>query len=640
MANKSHEKTAKEYESDIRFLRKQLNNALEKYDEAKAALLDQKLKRSDFFSKMNHEIRTPMNSISGYSDLLLFETTDKKLQNYAMQIKSASNRMMTIFSDMVDLSNIESGLAFLNEQEYSVETLVKSLVHSTRLEASLKGIDFRIHIATNVPCWMYGDFVHIKQIILNLLDNAIKHTVNGYVFLDITCEKIEKDCKLCFIIKDTGSGMNQTHKEDLEQAIKCFDANVPYNQAAMGSGLITSCHFSKLMHGGIAFSTRYGKGSTFICTILQRIINPTPLTTDFIHSLEWDMNKILSAPLAKVLVVDDSKVNLSVATNLLTRFDIKADMANGGYQALRMLEDKKYDMIFMDHMMPDIDGIETTEKIRSKKGSYYKLLPIIALTANATDEARHLFIERGFNDFMSKPIERDIINDMLYKWLPKSKISSKEDPMHKEQFQDKFTIAFEKAGIDIDAGLKYSGQDMDHYIEILKTLRNECNDYISRLTIASESFDLKTYAINAHSLKSVLGTIGAKSLSEYAKEHEFKSKEGDVAFVTQNSAELISRFKRLVDLVNDIITSYDIDNAVSTAPIEKENISTEHIEEALLKVSANIEDYEVDTALEIINNLKNYKLSTDVYNLLDDIEEKIDDFDYDDAILKLNNRNN
>lgn len=633
MANKSSEKTPKEYEKDIRFLQKQLNNALEKYDEAKALILEEKLQRRDFFSKINHAVRTPMNSISGYSDLLLFESIDEKQLLYAKQIKSSTNRMLSLFSDIVDLSNIEAGLAFLNEQEYSVETLLKTMVHNARMEASLKGIDFRIHVDTNIPSMLFGDFVHIQQVVNNLIDNAIKHTVNGYVFLDIICEKIDFGCRLCFIVKDTGCGMNSSQREALENSIRNFNPKSPYIHRDMGPGLITSCYFSKLMNGEITFTSKYGKGSTFICTISQKIINPISLTSHFIHSLEWDITKILSAPSAKVLVVDDSKVNLSVAANLLKCFDINTDTSTGGYSALRMIEETKYDIIFMDHMMPDIDGIETTEKIRSHKGSYYKSLPIVALTANATDEARHLFIEHGFSDFMSKPIEKDIINDMLYKWLPKSKISSKEDPMHKEQFQDKFTIAFEKAGINIDEGFEHSGGIMEQYVEIIKTLCNESNNYITNLSLFSESKDLKNYAIYAHGLKGALATIGATTLSSYAKEHELKAKEGDIAYVTKNSSELISRFKRLIDLINDIITSYDLDNASEASVLEENKaMSLEEIQEELKIVKENIENYEVDVALEILNNVKKHKLSVDMINLLESIEGKIDDFEYGDAI--------
>lgn len=635
MSDKNTTKTPEEYEKEIKFLRKQLNTALSSYDSLKAELELSKSQRSTFFSNLNHEIRTPMNSLLGYSDLILYEAEDKKLLEYAKSIKSASNKVLHIITDLIDLTNIETKTAFFNEREYSVETLIKTLVHTIELEANLKDIELNVHIDNNIPSWLFGDISHVNQIIYNILENAVKFTSKGYVSFDVSASVEDEIATLNFTVKDTGTGIKSSDITRIKEAIDNFDPAKSLITNAAGLGLTISNYYATKMDGYITFESKYGKGTNFLCSIKQKVISNTPLSLDFINQIERNSSKILTSPTAKVLIVDDSKVNLSVATNILKRFDIDADTITNGFDAIRMIEEERYDLVFMDHMMPDMDGVETTEKIRAKKGSYFKSLPIVALTANATDEARHMFMEHGFTDYMSKPIDKDIINDILYKWLPKSKISTKEDTSRTEKFKDKFTIAFEKTGIDIDLGLSYTGNDMDGYIKIIKSFIKESDTYVENLVNSCNEGDLKNYGIFSHGAKGALASIGAKNLSDYAKEHEFKAKEGNLEFVKKNYLELVNRIHHLALAVKDIVKSYDIDK--NEKQIEKKNpITPAEISLSLNSAKENIADYEIDVALELLNNLKKHNISNDIFELLEDATDKLDNFDYDGAVDTIN----
>ena len=623
-----------QYENEIAFLHKQLDTVMLEYDKLKSRINFDNQFRSSFYSKLSHEIRTPMNSLSGYSDLLIMESKDDKILSFAKSIKSSTNRLLNTFSNLMDLYNIESGLTHLNNQEYSAETLIKTLIHDARLETNLKNLELQVHIKGNIPSCLFGDFTHVRQAINNLIMYSIQSTSNGYIYIEISADTRNRDACLNILIKDTGTGMKPEERNKLRATLSDLNIQSSFTNTDSDFSLIVTKYFCKMMNGDLSFMSKYGQGTSYICTLHQTITDESPLSEDFISSIEDGSDKKLSAPNAKVLIVDDSRVNLSVALNLLKFHDIKAETSANGYQAIKMVEGNKYDLVFMDHMMPDIDGIETTERIRSLKGSYFKSLPIIALTANATDDARQLFMEHNFSDYMSKPINKAILSDMLYKWLPKSKISLKDKTDNNDTFHNKYTLAFEKAGISIDDGLTYTGGNMDMYMSILKTLSSEYDNYVLNLTTSLENNDLANYGIYIHSVKGALASIGATTLSNFAKELELKAKSGDGVFVHGNADEMLVRFSTLINAIRKIIESYDTDNMTDDEDL-KEQIPEENICHNLLTVKDFINDYEIDKAMEIINSLRKYALPHKVYELLKKLENLIDDFEYDEAIEEI-----
>ncbi|MBQ1194251.1 MAG: Hpt domain-containing protein, partial [Lachnospiraceae bacterium] len=257
--------------------------------------------------------------------------------------------------------------------------------------------------------------------------------------------------------------------------------------------------------------------------------------------------------------------------------------------------------------------------------------------ANSTDDARNLFMEHSFSDYMSKPIEKEILTDMLYKWLPKTKIIFKEYDMKKESFIDKFTIAFEKAGINIDKGLSYTGDNMDMYITVLKTLYKESENYMSNLKNALDTHNMHDYGICIHSIKGALASIGAAALSELALELELKAKAGDDAFIVANHNAFVIKFEKIINDINQIIISYDLDNSKREKKT-KENLSHNEMNKNLIAVAENIKDYEIDEATKILNNLQTYNLDNSLEELISDILEKIDNFDYELAVSLIENR--
>ena len=640
MDNKNdYESIIASQKKDINFLRKQLDAAISAYNTLKQDSASNKNYITDLFSKINHEVRTPMNSISGYSDLLILESSDSKTLEYAKSIKSSSNRLIDIFSNLIDLTSIQLGLTVLNEQEYSTETLLKSVIKDAKLAASFKDIELKLRIHNNIPLWLFGDITHIRQIIHNLISNGINSTAKGYVYMEISCEIHKQTALITVIVKDTGVGIKLSDKKKIESILNDTETANLSNNSTIDYSLIIANHFAKLMNGSLSIDSKYGKGSTYTCCFKQTIINPVPIPAEFITQITADNTKVITAPNAKVLVVDDSRVNLSVAQNMLKQFDINADLASNGYNALKMISNHKYDLVFMDHMMPDIDGIETTERIRATKGSYYKYLPIVALTANATDNARQLLMEHGMNDYMSKPIDKEVLMDMLYKWLPKSKIKFKDSCVEKEEFHKKNTYFFEKTGIDIDEGLSYTGGNMENYMDVLRTLHKESQNYINKLNNALSDDNMQDYGIYVHSLKGALASLGASSLSAFAKDLELKAKAGDSQYIHLHNTYLIEQFTEFTNNVNDIIVSYDMENPPKdTKDTAKPMISDEILYEKLKSICSDIDNYEIDNALNTLASIKDYELQKDLLAFIEDIETKIDDFEYDEAISAINEK--
>ena len=396
-----------------------------KADEARAATKS----KSDFLASMSHEIRTPINSVLGMNEMILRETEEENTRKYAEDIQHAGNMLLSLVNNILDFSKIESGKMEIIPVKYDMGILISDIKIIIANRAMQKGLKFSVKVAPDMPRVLYGDEIRIKQIITNILTNAVKYTETGSVNFNVDFDKAdERSVLLKVSISDTGRGMKE---DDLNKLFSPFDRIEELrNRHIEGTGLGMSIvqQLLALMGTRLNVKSVYGKGSTFEFVIRQEVV-------DWTHV--GDMGSIVSvsrtkkvdteqftAPLAKILVVDDIKMNLNVIVGLLKRTKIQVDTALSGAEAIDMARKKEYDIVFIDHMMPEMDGIETLEKMQKDRFALCREKPMIALTANAISGAREFYLKKGFVGYLSKPVDPKLLEKIIIEFLPEELIAT------------------------------------------------------------------------------------------------------------------------------------------------------------------------------------------------------------------------
>ncbi len=389
--------------------------------------------QAKFLTNMSHEIRTPINAIIGMNEMILRENENETIKDYALNIQNASNMLLGLINDVLDFSKIESGQLELVENTYHVASLLQDESLMLNARAADKPISTQITADANLPSKLFGDELRIKQILTNLLSNAVKYTPRGLVTLNVSSKPLDNNqIELCFSVTDTGIGIRKENLSQLFDSFKRFDLDKNRGIQGTGLGLDITKQLVDLMHGSITVDSKYGKGSTFTVTIPQKVIDAQPIgdLETAIQALKKEKgtsaNCAFIAPEATVLVVDDTTVNLALMKGLLKRTKVKVDTASSGKKCLELTKENKYDVIFMDHMMPEMDGVETLEKIRNDNANPNRDTLIVALTANAIAGCKEMYLGYGFNDYFAKPVQADKLEDFLMKHLPNKLISPPE----------------------------------------------------------------------------------------------------------------------------------------------------------------------------------------------------------------------
>lgn len=601
--------------------------------------------KSDFLANMSHEIRTPMNAITGFAELCLKE----KNYCYASDIKTAAKNLISIINDILDISKIEAGKLELVPAIYDTADMLNDVVSITYVQLDKKkDLDFRIDIDRRIPRKMYGDEVRLKQILINLLGNAVKFTSSGWISLSVKeLSRVGDSVSLMFKVADSGMGIK---KEDIPKLFENFQqVDTRKNRRIEGSGLglPISKTLAEKMDGSITVESEYGKGSVFTVVLVQKIADPAPMPkTAARTSSANEKNRTLRAPGAHVLVVDDNRVNLNVTAQLLNSYGIKAELADSGAKAIEMINSAYYDLVFMDHMMPELDGVDTTKIIRSAGDAYSLGLPIVALTANAVNGAKEMFLESGFNDFISKPIQLPLLEKILETWLPPQMIiySDAEENTARGSMDsdpDIFRIDAEAAGtasasaadeddivipnVDVMAGLKLCGGNVDAYLAILKTFRETAGESILRIETCAQNRDYKNYTTEVHGLKSSALSIGAVGLSEMAKALEQAGKDQDYKQISEDTPALIARFSEIAENIRPFVETEEPENKV------KPPIDAASLKSGLEKVLAAIDELDSHGAVEILDRLSEFCYSPEVSEELSKSRRYTDNFAYEKA---------
>ena len=508
---------------------------------------------------MSHEIRTPINTILGMDELILREAQNLNVLEYAQNIKKEGKTLMSLINDLLDFSKIESGKMELAEVSYETQALIHDVVAMFSIKTEEKGLEFEVDIASDVPAVLYGDELRLKQILNNLLSNAVKYTERGFVKLALEWNlRDEKTAVLDIRVRDSGIGIQKDNVKEIFEKFKRFDSVRNSRIEGTGLGMSITAQLLQLMGGEIFVESEYGIGSEFRVKIPQMIMDATPIgeyTYEKQEPVKETFRVTFTAPDAKVLVVDDNVMNRVVVKGLLKHTLMQIEEADGGAECLKLTQNNHYDVILLDHMMPGMDGVETLQRLRSQNGAC-EGTPVIVLTANAVMGVKDFYMEKGFDDYMSKPISGTGLERMLLKYLPeelvlKRRVDEKQ-LMWKQTGQHKFrseeirnVLSMER--ISFTEGMERMEGDKEMYRKTARLFASLREERLRMLHEYIRTEDVPDYTILVHAIKADAKLLGAKELAEMAWEQEKMGKEGNLSFIIDKFGLLSAEYQRVAE---------------------------------------------------------------------------------------------
>lgn len=514
--------------------------------------------KSSFLANMSHEIRTPINAILGMNEMILREEKDPAIRGYAGNIQASGNSLLSIVSDVLDISKIESGKLEIIPVDYEVNSLISDCCNMAAGRAKAKELELLVECADNVPMKLCGDETHIRQIIMNLLTNAVKYTEKGTVKLIVSGRFTDGGFVLKVDVSDTGIGIAEENLPQLFTQFQRFDLQRNRNIEGTGLGLSIVKRLCDLMSGTITARSVLGSGSTFTVELPQKVVDSTPcggVNLNYSAGAEHEYHHSFEAPEARILAVDDLPVNLLVIANLLKETRIKIDTAGSGRECLDKCSQQKYDLILMDHMMPEMDGVLTFEKLHGDKSSPNFETPVIMLTANALAGMREQYMDVGFADYVSKPVRGAKLEEAIRRNLPESLIKPASPEIPAEAVSTEPSGFADICGavpeLNVNAALQYCCGSAELLNDLLHDFTE--NDHFSDLKAAFEEKRWEDYRRHAHSLKSTSLMIGLTGLSERARASELALKGGCTEFAELNHDSLIEEYSALLGKIKDYL---------------------------------------------------------------------------------------
>lgn len=606
--------------------------------------------KSAFLANISHEIRTPLNAILGMNELVLRESRQPHIKEYAMYIKNSGKSLLTIISDILDLSKIESGKVYLVNENYSLSSLVEDVERSIQKRIMEKGLELKIYVEPELHENLKGDEVRIKQIIMNLLTNAVKYTEKGEVRLYITGTVVDNKQDLTIEVSNTGIGMRS---EDMDKLFTNFERlDLKRNRSVEGTGLglpITK-NLLVAMGGDITVSSVYGEGSTFTATVGQEIVNEEQIgdyRKKYKEKLHHEVryHESFHAEDARILVVDDNEVNLKIVVGLAKNTKLQIDTALSAAEGLKLIRQHSYQLLLIDHMMPEMDGIEMLQHVKTMDGGIYKDIPAVAITANALSGAKQTYLDAGFCGYLSKPIDPERFEQIIKDNLPQEYVTECEDGNGDTATEGQETDGtsdpkqaeeWSIPGIDIAKALSYIGGSRELYISLLQTYLDGSEERIRKLEECKNKEDIFNYDITIHGLKGISASIGADSMAVAAAglEEACKDPQTAMTYIQMNHDQAVSRYRELLEQIKKWLANIETDGK-----IEKEAVT--NITEMLTIISdlkTAVFEYKEKAACTCLERL--YKteipeladeMGAKYYGILDKLYQYVSDYDMDKA---------
>ena len=615
--------------------------------------------QTSFLSTVSHEIRTPINAIMGMNEIILRETNNKQIERYAMDIKDSSRTLLSLVNDLLDSSRLDADKLKIIPVEYDLASSISDLANMISSRVREKNLNFFVNVSDELPHMLFGDEIRIKQCVLNLLTNAVKYTESGSITMNVDFEVVNRgSIILKFQVIDTGIGMKEEDLAHLFDRFSRFEEKKNRNIEGTGLGMNIVNRLLALMGTHLDVHSIYGKGSDFSFGVHQGVINWAPIG-DYNSMYEKSIlaqkkyHEKLHAPAARLLIVDDMQVNLTVFKGLLKKTEIQIDAALSGKTAIEMIKKNSYDMVFLDHRMPKMDGIETLINIKELNNNPNNGIPYIALTANAISGARELYINAGFTDYLSKPIDSNELENLLIEYLPKDLVELRDasddtdyeevDTASDDIDTDASDTAEDSSGGDDkrhDILTKLEGIDYAVAIENClddDTLSDALSDFIRSIETKPAEIerywldkDWRNYTVQVHALKSTARLIGASKLGEDAYYLEQCGDAENETAINEKTDALLNLYESYQTKLQPFI---DYTNKADKPASSEGDLPKEMFAEAMNTAKELVDSFDFGNAEEILKMLKNYNLSCEQQAKYDTMYKMIRNVDRD-AVLK------
>ncbi len=602
----------------------------------KAIAEEATLAKSAFLANMSHEIRTPINAVLGMNEMILRESRDENVITYSERIKSAGSTLLGLVNNILDLSKIEAGKMEIDPVDYDLSSVLNDLVNMIQTRADDKGLLLYLDFDPAMPKLLHGDELRIKQIIMNLLTNAVKYTEHGSITFKAGFEKKDDDrVVLRFSVSDTGIGIKPEDIERLFEQFGRIEEKRNRNIEGTGLGMNITRRLLEMMGSTLNVESEYGKGSVFSFDLEQNVVKWVELgdfNSAYRHAAggHETYHERFTAPEADVLVIDDNPMNLIVFKSLLKQTKIRIDTADDGDAGIALALGKKYDIIFFDHMMPGKDGIETLNELRSHKDNPNILTPSICLTANAVSGAKETYIAAGFDDYLTKPIDPARLEELIASLLPADKLvtvrQTEDEPESADLDDERLTPMRAIAEIDLKEGITNSGS-VDSYLPLLKIFYDSIGSKADEIEDFYTSDNIKDYTIKVHALKSSARLIGATALAAEAQEIENAGKAGDRAYIDEHHGPFMESYRAFGQILKCMFAS-DADGA------DKPEADADMMIGVYDEIGSAAEAMDCDTLEAIFKEMENYRIPATDEDMFIKLKAAAGIYDYD-AIVEL-----